>query len=493
MSMFWKEISPHDFWYTRTLRPLHAADLHVLLHLYQPLVGATSIGLYLTLTNQLLVPEEGRSRMEPHLHLMNLLSLPLPEMLEARYRLEGVGLLNTYQSEKDDHQLLEYEVIPPLSAIDFFQSDVLSIALFNRLGKEKYLQLRRTLIGPKLQEPEEEKQNITKSFHQVYGSLSPEEIAAVARADKESLMPVTRASSFKEDGQPPPFEPQGKDLELIRARISPLLKSGVWTKELERELLEISFLFQLDEWDLLQALQNPEVTRGGRIDLDRLRSFVKSEYQLRFGGAPPIVTVRKEKFPEKQEEKKVVPEASRPDEMAELSEEERHRRELARISPLELLSNFQDGMRIPDADLELVDRLMHQYGLPSGVINVLLEYVLYTHDFRLPRALVEKIAGHWKRRRVETVEEAMELARNELNWEWKRSEKKQQPRQTARRPVAQREEKIPRVLKEEMQKKEGSSTPSQVPAVDPEARARIMDQLSRMRQRLNQRMKEKEN
>ncbi len=489
MSMFWKEISPHDFWYTRTIRPLHAADLHVLFHLYQPLVGATSIGLYLTLTHQILIPEEGRSRMESHLHLMNLLSLPLPEMLEARYRLEGVGLLNTYQSEMDDHLLLEYEVIPPLSAIDFFQSDVLSIALFNRLGKEKYLQLRRKLIGPKLQEPEFERQKITKSFHQVYGSLSPEEIATVARADKESLMPVTGASSFKEDGQPPPFEPQGKDLELIRARISPLLKSGVWTKELERELLEISFLFQLDEWDLLQALQNPEVTRGGRIDLERLRSFVKSEYQRRFGGAPPVVTVRSKQ----QDKDKELPQTSGSNEMKELSEEERHRRELARISPLELLSNFQDGMRIPDADLELVDRLMHEYGLPSGVINVLLEYVLYTHDFRLPRALVEKIAGHWKRRRVETVEEAMELARNELNWEWKRSNKKQQPRQTSRRLSAQREEKIPRVLKEEMQKKEGSSAPSQVPAVEPEARARIMDQLSRMRQRLNQRMKEKEN
>lgn len=488
MSMFWKECSPHDLWCSRTLRPLHAADLCVILHLYQPLVGAASIGLYLTLVHQLPTHRAGKSETEPHLYLMNLLSLPLPEMLEARYRLEGVGLLNTYRSELGTQELLEYEVIPPLSAVDFFQSDVLSIALFNRLGKEKYLKLRRYLIGSSEMDENKKKQNITKSFQQVYGSLSPQEIAAVARADKESLMPVIGGPSIKENGQAPPFVPEENDLDIIRSRIAPMLKEGAWTAELEQQLLEIRFLFQLDDWGLLRALQNPDVTRGGKVDLERLRSFVKSEYQLQFGG-PPVVEARKAKQREQWREPEVpAQENSHP---AQLTEEERHRRELARISPLELLSNFQGGMRIPDPDLELVERLMHQYGLPSGVINVLLEYVLYTHDFRLPRALVEKIAGHWKRRGVKTVDEAMELARNELNWEWKRSSSGRRGKGGSS-SSAQREEKIPRVIRQEMEKKENSSS-SKVPDVDPEARARIMDQLSQMRQRMNQRMREKGN
>ena len=40
---------------------------------------------------------------------------------------------------------------------------------------------------------------------------------------------------------------------------------------------------------------------------------------------------------------------------------------------------------------QLVEELVETYGLPFAVVNVLIEYVLLTNDYKLPRSLVEKI------------------------------------------------------------------------------------------------------
>ena len=79
-SMIWKECTPRDGWWSRTLRPIHAADVSSLLHLYQPIVGTAAIGLYLTLAYQIPLHRAGASEVHSHLYLMNLLSLPLQDL-----------------------------------------------------------------------------------------------------------------------------------------------------------------------------------------------------------------------------------------------------------------------------------------------------------------------------------------------------------------------------------------------------------------------------
>jgi replication initiation and membrane attachment protein len=131
-----------------------------------------------------------------------------------------------------------------------------------------------------------------------------------------------------------------------------------------------------------------------------------------------------------------------------------------------------------------VERLVHEYGLPFGVINVLLEYVMYTHDYKLPRPLVEKIAGHWKRRGVKTVEEAYDLARKELNWEWKKQ--KQQRRQTKDRPARKGTgaEQLPRAVAKQMEAESRGKT--EQAEVDPKVQAEILEELNRMRERFKE-------
>ena len=51
--------------------------------------------------------------------------------------------------------------------------------------------------------------------------------------------------------------------------------------------------------------------------------------------------------------------------------------------------------------------------LMPGVINVLIDYVLKTHNMKLNKSLIETIAGQWKRKNIETVSEAIEECRKE--------------------------------------------------------------------------------
>ncbi|SFI81371.1 DnaD domain protein [Thermoflavimicrobium dichotomicum] len=419
MAMFWQGYG----WRCRTHRPLHSTDLLVLTHLYQPIVGTCAIGLYITLYHQLPLHRAGVSEIHPQSYLLKLLSLSSKQIIEARHLLEGVGLLNTYE-KKDlkDGCYYEFELIPPLSPVKFFHSEIFSLTLYNLLGKDRYMELQKMFIQPKSVESIQSSKNITKSFREVFGSLSPREMQKAAEIQKD-LEPWEHMDDHLAEGKFPEWSDD--DLSVIKLHLSTQLDPRIWTKELEAELKEICFLYQLDAWDLLKVLQDPTITGRGKIDMDRLRSFVKSEYQFRFGNSP---MVSKRIHPRQLESAK--PNVDDSPIQEPLTEEDRYFQQLATISPLELLSFYHDGAKIPDCDVDLVESLIRDYGLPHGVVNVLLDYVLQKHDRKLPRSLVQKIAGHWKRLGISTVEQAREQARKEMrNGKRQQQETKRKERQ----------------------------------------------------------------
>src|SRR5699024_10460052 len=83
------------------------------------------------------------------------------------------------------------------------------------------------------------------------------------------------------------------------------------------------------------------------------------------------------------------------------------------IAPLTLLEIHANGAEVALEDVKIIESLMIDYQLLPGVINILLEYMLYNHDMKLPKALIHKIAGHWSRKNITTVQEAMSLVQVE--------------------------------------------------------------------------------
>ena len=90
-----KRILPADTYkvFNRAFIENHAKD--VLVSLYQPIIGVLAVNLYLTLTNDL-SNDSIESNYYPHQHLIGLMNVNLDMIVEARKKLEAVGLLKSF-------------------------------------------------------------------------------------------------------------------------------------------------------------------------------------------------------------------------------------------------------------------------------------------------------------------------------------------------------------------------------------------------------------
>ena len=70
-----------------------------------------------------------------------------------------------------------------------------------------------------------------------------------------------------------------------------------------------------------------------------------------------------------------------------------------------------NNVRPSKSDLSVLEMLLVDYDLPPGVVNVLIDYVLRINNNKLIKSFIESIAIQWKRSNIKTVEQAMEIAK----------------------------------------------------------------------------------
>ncbi|MCF6092977.1 DnaD domain protein [Microaerobacter geothermalis] len=402
MSFLWNQIGPNDQYIVKTKRPISISEIGFVSHLYQPIIGHTAFSLYLALYFEIkeehYSPEYGL-----HRYLISTLSIPLHQVIQARYLLEAVGLLKTYQlKDQEENTYWEYEIYPPLSPYAFFSSDVLSIILLNRVGKERYKRIRQRYLNKQSQAIFKERQEITRSFNDVFSSLSPTELIP-QQESKQFLLQLDKQAPLapleEVTGNELSLNDQVLDISFIKHAVPDSIRVQL-NKQVVEELKQISFLYQLNEVQLIRFLQDPTIySPKDELNLDKLRQNLKAWYRKTFGGIPPQITEKEA--------------ASFRTETKDLSKEEAHMETLKTISPLRLMELHQKGGKVAQPDVGLLESLLIDFKLAPEVVNVLIEYVMITNDYKLPRNLVEKIAAHWKRNNIQTVTEALQMARKE--------------------------------------------------------------------------------
>lgn len=430
MALVWNEIKPKDGFRVSLKSLLSQSQLRTLTHLYQPLIGSLSYALYLTLANEV----EGErifSVEKNHQWLMNLMNAPLDAIYHARLKLEALGLMKSYLVTKDEHQtLFEYELFHPFTPEQFFADDLLSICLYNQVGAQRYRDLRMRYSTYYVANGGEqlEKKEITKEFHQVFNSLAPSELVALKGSEmNEQISAWTNqyplASTARTETSPPKFDQYELDLDVLKSSLMKGLDpASVINQQTIPVLKKIAYFYQLDAW-VLGSILHDALDYHEQLDLELLREKAKEWYRYQEGGQPPVVvpTIQPKQKPNT---------TSTPQESQNLSEEERHMLQLEQISPIQLLEQFQRGGKVAEADIKLAEELLFEYKLEPPVVNLLLEYIFYTNNYKLPRNLVTKVAAHWKRFNVQTIREAQVLALKEQEqykeWQRKQEEKERQ-------------------------------------------------------------------
>lgn len=389
-------------------------DKQILIDLYQPIIGNKAVSLYLTLFNDLEKNAFVTGEFTHH-HLLSVMQMPLKDIVFAREKLEGIGLLKTY-FKKGSVNSYVYLLYGMLSANEFFNHPIFNMVLYNNVGKLEYNKLVSRYKLPRVVLKDYE--DISLKFDEVYTSVpvnsffNNDEI--ISRKKGEVL--------FKDV----------VDFELLISGLdNSIISDRAFNKDVRNLINNLSFLYNIDI-STMQGLIRTCINEKGLIDRDLLRKGARNFYQFENSGNLPTIV----HYSQPEYLKSPSGDTSKRGKMIYTFEN---------TNPYQFLKSKYKNGKVVTRDLQIVENLLLDLKLSPGVVNVLLDYVLRVNNKKLNKSFIETIASHWKRLGIETVPEAM----NACIKEHKKSSKKGVK-------VNKSEEKVPDWFNQTVEKKSDS-------------------------------------
>lgn len=411
MTQHWHELVPVDRYVVAANGLLHDYDRKILAFLYQPLIGANCLSLYMTLWAEM---EENRLWSESHSHhsLMNFMDMNLKKIYEARLKLEGIGLLKTFVKENEERRSFVYELQPPLTPEQFLSDGMLNIYLYRKIGKAQFGRVKRFFSEKTVQDSEFKQ--VTKAFQDVFSSGDP----SIFSYNEETKQDISESDGERFIGR---SEPNGIkalvpdfNFDLLLAGLhESLIDKDAFTNQVREVVSSLAFLYEINDPIEMKKIVLRAINQDDKIDIEELRKAARDWYQLEhhdklpslIENTQPIIYQTVDQEPKTKEDKLI------------------HYFETT--SPLKFLRDTGGGSEPSKADVQIIEDVMFQQKLNPGVVNVLIHNVMQKTDMKLTKNYVEKIASHWARKNIRTVKEAIELAKLEHRQyeEWAESKK----------------------------------------------------------------------
>jgi len=345
---------------------LSSDDLSVISLLYSPLIGSEAVGLYLGLQS-LLERNNLKSEEYTHQEIFDLYSLTEKSFLKARYQLEGIGLLVTYENDVE----LLYSLCPPLSAKNFIKDATLGLYLYSKVGKELFDKIYSHFKIEKIDKSKYN--NVTKGFEEVFTSevnddTSINKFQYILGKSPKNIIKITN-KKFNMD-------------EFIKSINLDFLEMGV-TKQFTDQIKNLAFVYAFDEAQMA-SLYNESINRSGLFDYRLLKKKANILYQyLHQMNAPKLVT----------KEDDLVASTDFIDYLdntpaSEILEE--------------LVPNF------PASYLNTINDIYSNIDLPRGVLNCMIIKIIKEKSGELPGlAYFKKVSESWIKDSVFTTIDAM--------------------------------------------------------------------------------------
>lgn len=371
---------PADSYVVNNKSVITEIDKKIIIDLYQPIIGHNAVSLYYTLLNDL--ENNNESEVFTHHHLLSLMQLSLPEIKQAREKLEAVGLLKTYVKKENINNYI-YVLYSPLPANEFLNHPILNIVLYNNIGKSEYTKIVENYKIPKLNI--KDYTDITSSFDDVYASATSNSFMINNDLVSKNVNNLSFSNKI--------------DIEYLLTSLNGLAREKTFTKDIIDLLTNLSFIYNLDIQTISDLIKN-NIKTNGLIDKDSLRKECRNYYQFEHNNNLPTLVLKHQpdylKTPTGDTSKKAM--------MVYTFEN---------ANPYQFLkSKYKDG-KVIDRDLRLLESLLLDIKLTPGVVNVLVDYILKVNNQKLNKNYIETIASQWKRLGIETVEEAMKACKKE--------------------------------------------------------------------------------
>lgn len=378
------ELMMSDLYMVNANYPLDSIHMRAIQLLYQPLIGSTACSLYLTLYAELdqLSLTKATSLFS---RLTKISGLSLTQINEASKKLEAIGLLERYKKDMDNNRIYHFVIKTPLSPSKIFNHVILGPLLLQRLGKEDLYRTKLCFKSSTFDFSDYE--NITAKFTDVFD-------INMLEGSKEVLVEKNYFGNDygKIDGD--------YDIELFYQGLKDYqIKRSIITSDDETLIKQLGIMYRINALDM-QGLVKDSI-KNDKISKQLLIKNCRDYYDI----AMP------EKFEEIYHKQAAIHKSSSNNDLLNA-----HIQYLESVNPYQLLKDKQGGREPLKHDLQIVESIMTSLYLQPGVVNVLIELTLSQCDNVLSRAFMQTRAAQWKRKKIETVKEAMDEAKLYLKY-----------------------------------------------------------------------------
>ena len=385
-------VLPADSYIVINKTILNDQDRNILFQLYQPIIGSIAINLYFTLWSNL-DRNNIISTNYTHHYLMSNMRLKLEDIMEAREKLEAIGLLCSYVKKGNINEYI-YELYSPLSAYDFLNNPILSITLYNHVGEKEYKKILD--LYKEMSFNLKDYENITLKFSDVFEAVNTE-FEVNTDIKKKNSIDININTNF--------------DLNEVLSLIPDEVLNKNITNETKELIYKLYFIYNFDYEEMSEVIRN-SVSIKHIINNELLKENAKKYYSFENKGKLPSIIYKNQ--PEYLRTK-----------VSDTSLKSKMIYQYDTLSPYEFLCMKNGTDKISKTETSLLEMLLIDYDLKPGVVNVLLDYVLKINNNKLVKNFVSTIASAWKKNKIETVKTAMEQAT--MDYKYKKDKKIEQP------------------------------------------------------------------
>ncbi len=350
-------------------------DKDVIIELYQPLIGAISSIVYLTLVKQ------KRNESDEDIYslesLLNNMQLPINSFTNARRNLEAVGLLKTYESVNNDIHRYIFELFAPKTPKEFFNDILFKGLLIQYVGEKEALRLANS--------------------YEINTNIDKDKFDDISASFVEIFNPDYDHISFtKNVGENLATHNSKKIASDINIDIvfnlveenSQIKKESLL--EYSNDIKQLATLFNLNE-DNIASVIIDSYNETMKPHLNMKVAFNKAKDKAYY---PRL---------NNKEETKINYTNSEINSDTIIANKIKLMEE---TGPAVFLEYLQNNTKVAPADLYVINSLIN-LNLPNGIINAIVDYTLTKKNNILDKFFAEKIASGILREGITTTIDAM--------------------------------------------------------------------------------------
>lgn len=371
-------------------------DTQLFTTLYQPIVGPKALALLNTLW-ELIDEQPMLSKRWLHNELMSMVNLGPTELIQARQKLEAVGLIDTWHNIDSLGEYYVYQLNAPLQPADFFNDELMSALLLDSVGQQLYQRFREKFKLRKLENFSGE--NITKKVTDIFNPSRQ----AFKDIEKLAYPPLETATS-KNNQDLSLANDKSFDFELLFDSVKSI---GISYEELDkhRNAFYIQHeLYQINELNLADYIRQTYQLDTKKINIEKIKFKISEDYQI-----------KQQLFLQKAKPKNEVKPLSNSDE-----HQDYNAKNLIKIAqqlnPLDFLQSIKHKKNgfVTSNEQQTITQLVEFNLLPAEVINILIFYILIgLKKDNITRAYFNSLANTLSQHRVESASAAItELKQN---------------------------------------------------------------------------------